>query len=184
MRDIRIRAATLADAPVIAHVHVESWKQTYRGIVPDALIASLSIEQATLQWTYILGPGSAAETVHVAEDTTVVGFGSAGPARTDRLGADGEIFWIYLLDDVKRRGIGRALFGVMMRELASRGHQTAGLWVLTANAQGRQFYEALSGRTGATRETNHEGHVVNEIAYLWELSNFSPVTPVTPDQIV
>lgn len=38
------RKAALEDAPGIANVHVDSWRSTYKGIVPDTYLASLSYE--------------------------------------------------------------------------------------------------------------------------------------------
>lgn len=39
--DQEIRKATVADAPRIAQMHVESWLETYTGIVPDVILAAL-----------------------------------------------------------------------------------------------------------------------------------------------
>lgn len=39
-----IRPAHEGDAQGIAHVHTESWKTTYRGIVPDDFLDHLTIE--------------------------------------------------------------------------------------------------------------------------------------------
>jgi hypothetical protein len=38
---VSIRAATPDDAVAIAHVHVESWRTTYEGIVPGEYLAGL-----------------------------------------------------------------------------------------------------------------------------------------------
>ena len=41
-----IRPATLEDAPAIARVHVDTWRTTYAGIVPDEHLAKLSYERS------------------------------------------------------------------------------------------------------------------------------------------
>ena len=72
--------------------------------------------------------------MHVVETPAdIVGFGSAGAARDALLGTTGEVTAIYLLDSVKRHGLGRMLFTSLMRALAGRGHASAGLWVLVDN---------------------------------------------------
>jgi hypothetical protein len=43
IEDGSIRIATAADAAAIAITHVESWRETYTGIVPDHVLAGLSI---------------------------------------------------------------------------------------------------------------------------------------------
>jgi hypothetical protein len=37
-----IRIAAPEDAPGIANMHVASWRETYAGMVPDAMLSSLS----------------------------------------------------------------------------------------------------------------------------------------------
>lgn len=48
---MQIRKATLQDAEAIARVHVDSWKTTYKGIIPDNVLNNLSYTQRTEQWT-------------------------------------------------------------------------------------------------------------------------------------
>lgn len=76
-----IREATPADAAAIARVHVESWRATYRGIVPDDYLARLSREGWERTWANTLrgaGDADAGTAVFVAEDDAgqVVGFAS------------------------------------------------------------------------------------------------------------
>lgn len=71
-----IRAATEHDAAAIARVQVESWKATYRGIVLDALLAGLNVEERAARWREILKSGTY---IFVAEQVAVWVFG-ANPA--------------------------------------------------------------------------------------------------------
>ena len=168
MSAARIRPATPADAQTIARIHVQAWTETYRGLVPAAMIDALSVDHNARMWATILDQGEQT-VVHVAEtETDIVGFGSAGDARSEALGTTAEVTSIYLLDSVKRRGIGRALFGSLMGALAGRGHRSAGLWVLLDNQNTRRFYETMGGRTGTTRiEPGNHGDL-HEIAYVWD----------------
>jgi GNAT superfamily N-acetyltransferase len=164
----RIRAALPADAPAIARVHVQAWLETYRGLVPDAMLDALSVDRNAGMWEAALGHEQHG-VVQVAEtEAGIVGFGSAGEARDARLGTSGEVSSIYLLDHSKRRGIGRTLFGSLLRALAERGHTSVGLWVLVGNAPTRRFYEALGGRIGPARVRQNDHGDLNEIAYVWD----------------
>ena len=51
---MNIRLATIADAQAIAKVHVDSWRTTYKGIVPDDVLANLSNSQRTEKWHSML----------------------------------------------------------------------------------------------------------------------------------
>jgi hypothetical protein len=44
-QDMRIREATIADVAAIAKVHAESWRTTYKGLLPDDYLANLTYEQ-------------------------------------------------------------------------------------------------------------------------------------------
>src|SRR5437762_2189789 len=97
------------------------------------MLAALAIEENTRMWRNILASPDAivlvaerVDTVNAAEadggksaEPVIVGFGSAGAARDAALGVTGEVSAIYLLDAVKRRGLGRALFTGLMRALVA-----------------------------------------------------------------
>jgi len=164
----RIRAATKADVPAIARVHVQVWNESYRGLVPDALLAALSVERNARMWETIIDSGEQTATHVVETDADIVGFGSATKARDERLGTSGEVTSIYLIDRIRRRGLGRALFASLLRTLAERGHASVGLWVLVNNAPTRRFYEALGGRPAAARTLENSHGDLPEIAYVWD----------------
>ncbi len=49
-----IRRATRDDADAITCIHVHSWQHAYRGLVPDALLDGLSVEQRRTIWRQLL----------------------------------------------------------------------------------------------------------------------------------
>ena len=64
------------------------------------------------------------------DEGEIVGFACGGPTRcegVDVLGTDAEIFAIYLLDEIKRRGIGRRLMRGVLDHLAAQGFRSVGL---------------------------------------------------------
>ena len=182
MNEVRIRAADAADARAIARVHVQAWRESYRGLVPDHVIEALSVERNDAMWAEILAADDSS-IVHVVErlgigsdEPDIVGFGSAADARGPELGTSAEITAIYLLDKVKRCGIGRRLLSGLLPTLAAHGHHSAGLWVLVENRDARTFYETLGARTGPQRVVTGGPAEMHEIAYIWEhLSGFAPL---------
>jgi hypothetical protein len=50
MSGIAIRRARPADAPAIARVRIDSWRSTYRGIMPDAYLDGMQVEASTALW--------------------------------------------------------------------------------------------------------------------------------------
>jgi len=165
---LHIRAANPIDADAIARVHVESWRTTYRGIVPDAFLAGLSIDQRAETWASTLRDAAEQTCVYVLEDVqgTILGFASGGPERTGDAVYSGELYAIYLLAAVQRHGAGRLLFMTVVRQLVTTGKQGVLAWVVASNPSCR-FYEALGGDRVRVRQEAIGGIMLGEIAYGW-----------------
>ena len=170
-----IRHARVEDAEAIAAVHVAAWRESYTGLVPAEMLASLSVKERTDRWRRILGePDPVIATVAFvacAPDGAVMGFGSCGLQRSAELagaGFGGEFQAVYILRAAQRRGMGRALMGAMARDLGDRGLQGGALWVLEGDQPALNFYDVLGGMVVAQREDRRgEGAVLAEIAYGW-----------------
>src|SRR5262245_12711865 len=108
---IRIRAATADDAHELASIHVAGWRWAYRGLMPDALLASLSIEVRHAMWTKLLADPPPRTAIHIADgDDEALGFVWCGVARDADLSNAGEIFAIYLRHEATAgTGVGRRL---------------------------------------------------------------------------
>ncbi len=165
-----IRVASADDVAALAQIHVLSWQQAYRGLLPDEYLDSLRWTQRIARWRELIAgqdpPGSA--TLVVAEDDEVLGFAHVGPTRDDdnRGKAVGELVSIYLRPDAWGRGLGRGLLGDAIALLKQAGNLTATLWVLEGNARAIRFYES-NGWTpdGARKQATIAGHPVTEIRY-------------------
>jgi len=162
-----VRTATLADADGIARVHVQAWSESYSGLVPPEAFEHHSIELRMTQWRGTLSDPGRSTLVHES-DGVVSGFISGGPIKWTGLSTDSEVASLYLLDSVKRRGVGRALFAQFMDVLAGRGFTSCGLWTLSNNVAARRFYEAMGGRTGESRIDRRNNLDYEDISYLWD----------------
>jgi hypothetical protein len=65
---MQIREAIMADVAAIARVHAESWRTTYKGLLPDGYLANLTYEQREPRWCEILSKSVGHSLVFVAED--------------------------------------------------------------------------------------------------------------------
>ncbi len=160
-----IREANAKDAASIARVSVDTMKETYPGIMPQALLDSLTYEKATIHWQNILLPRWF---VYVAENEEgqVVGYTGGGTENGDLQGFTGELGFIYLLKLNQRQGIGRKMAATVAIKLKQLGHNSMFVWVLTANPY-KAFYETLGGHPFAEREVNFGGENLSETAYGW-----------------
>jgi GNAT superfamily N-acetyltransferase len=174
-RGNNVRLARLDDAPTIAEVHVASWRTTYKGIFSDSLLDRLSVDQREQSWKKALAFPEPNSVTLVAcnVDGNVVGFISGGAERTGRLGCEGELYAIYLLQLAQRQGLGTLLVQHFVRELRARGFSSMAVWVLVANPF-RKFYEALGGNVVAEQRIERGGQSFTEIAYGWQDLNGVP----------
>lgn len=165
---MRVRTATCADTEPISRVHVRSWQTSYRGIVPDGVLDSLTPDQRLPLWRRLLCGGNGGWPVFVAEeDERVVGFVSGGAEREGTPGYDGELYAIYLLEEAKGHGAGRLLFRAMADALAGAGLRSMLLWVLADNRAARGFYEHLGGVLAGSHPYEIGDVTLEEVAYGW-----------------
>lgn len=168
-----IRTACRADARDLASVHVASWRETYPGMVPEAMLSTLSVDGRTAMWEQVLGqPATSASTVvYVIEvDRKIIGLGSCGSQRTATLkerGYDAEVNAIYVLKAFQRRAVGTRLLSTMASNLSARGFSALSLWVLRDNNVARRFYERHGGQMIAERDDVRANGVLIEVAYGW-----------------
>lgn len=165
---MRIRPATTADAQAIAEVHVASWRTTYAGLLPDEVLANLSVERRANYWHGELTHLNNPHFIYVAEsdDGQIVGFASGGPERDGRLPYTGELYAIYLLAEHQGKGIGRALAHAVAEHLRLQGMTAMLVWVLKGNPAAR-FYQALGGQYVAEKPLTIGGDDRTEVAYGW-----------------
>lgn len=141
-----IRETSPADARAIAEVHVEGWSWGYRGLLPDELIAGLSVEEREARWVEILtGPKDASACfLAEAQGGRALGFIACGPAADGDVAPPpgaGEVYAVYLREEAKGRGVGAALMATAEEAMRRHGFERAVLWVLEDNVRARAFYE-------------------------------------------
>lgn len=172
-----IRTATPEDALAIGHVHVDSWRTTYRGLLPDSVLAALSVEQRATMWQQAaeaIQKGESRSLLLVAEDPDdgVIGFASAGPEREKDSGFDSELYAIYLLERHQGRGVGRRLATQLVKLLLPDGHESMRVWVLEGNPA-EEFYRRLGGQHVGEKALSMAGEDFTEVAYAWaDLARF------------
>jgi ribosomal protein S18 acetylase RimI-like enzyme len=168
MGPIKVRPGRPGDAAAVARIHVETWRATYAGLVPDAYLVRMTEAGQAFQWERALSRARGLEDVLVAEaaGTGVVGFGSCGRNRSRQLPFAGEVFTLYVTGDFQNRGIGRRLLAALFARCVERGMTDALIWVLSGNPS-RFFYEAMGGLPVGRQEEPFAGAMLQETAYGW-----------------
>ena len=157
-----VRPAREGDAGSLARVQVASWRACFAGLVPAALLAELTSDEAREVWRdrwreAITSPPTSRHRVLAAVSGAlpreVVGFVSAGPATdADRWpGTDAEIYEFRIAPDRTRRGHGSRLLHAAADTLVSDGFRTASIWVLEADSVMRHFLESAGWAADGAR---------------------------------
>ncbi|OAE13271.1 GNAT family acetyltransferase [Pseudomonas simiae] len=170
-----IRQALPSDAKAIAQVHISSWQQAYRDLIPAEYLNALDATLAQRESSWIRSIESAESNVWVAElNQQVVGWITVGASRDEDAteGNAGEVMAIYVLASHWQTGVGLALWKAGLQWLVEQGYQRLTLWVLTGNERAIRFYR----RAGCVEETGSERNLQRGGAALVEVRYGLPFT--------
>jgi GNAT superfamily N-acetyltransferase len=163
---VRFRTANIDDARAIAQVHVDTWRTTYAGIVPDAYIRDLSYERRERQWQeFYLKPEPRSHVLVALVEETIVGFSCWGEER----GAgeqNGEVFAIYLLSKFHGQGIGKELFFRSFATMLEEGFSSVTVWALADNPT-CVFYRNMGGSEFSEKFEAIGGVKLKELSFQW-----------------
>lgn len=152
-----IRNKKETDIESLAKVHYETWITTYKGIVPDSYLDSLSLESYIEKHHMFNAPCIVAEV-----DGKVVGFLMYSKDKDeDTSDKCGEIMVIYLLQEYQHKGIGTRLMNEAEERMKSEFDQLS-LWVLEDNIPTVKFYEKMGFEKDGRYELEELGIVLRE----------------------
>jgi GNAT superfamily N-acetyltransferase len=168
VNSLAVRRATAGDAPAIARVRIDSWRTTYRGLIPDTYLDAMQVEASTALWDRVLTAGPNTTCVFVAEhEADVVGFSCGSPLQPPKHGFDSELAAVYLRRDFQRAGLGRRLVGAVVAARHAQGATGLLTWVIAGNRGARAFYEGLGGELIVEQPFQWDGMDLVEAGYGW-----------------
>lgn len=132
-----IRRPGADDVAEMARLHVRSWRETYRGVVPDDMLDDPEfVSRRERMWTALVtDPRYSATTIAVAErEGEVIGLASAGPSVGDHSGPALQLYTLYVLTNEQGTGAGAALLEAVL------DGNPAQLWVADPNPRAQAFY--------------------------------------------
>ncbi|MBC8545573.1 GNAT family N-acetyltransferase [Clostridiaceae bacterium NSJ-31] len=172
-----IHTAKREEAAAISRIYAASWRQAYRGMVPQHYLDELPDSH----WTEALGRWIDDPEVSVAAaylDGTPVGGvvyrvsqrrelpGCLVSAAAQVLDGWGEVVSLYVRPDAWRRGCGGAMLRHAAAELSAASCEGGFLWVLRENLPARRFYESNGwSDDGATCTVELAGVPLTDLRY-------------------
>lgn len=170
--NVKIRPAISSDAASLARVRVTAWQAAYRGLMPDAFLASMEPETETPRHQQYLVGLTPERSVLVAAATVpgdtagrVVAYCGFGVDRDQDLEYSGEVYALYVQPEFQGQGIGKQLVRAAAGWLREHGYTRFLIWVLRDNHPARRFYEALGGQAVRERIITIAGQELPEVGY-------------------
>jgi ribosomal protein S18 acetylase RimI-like enzyme len=166
---MNIRLATLEDAAEIANVHINSWREAYKDLLPSSFLDDrpLMFKNRYELWKKIVINEDYITIVAESEAHGVVGFINGKNGRDENIADYAEIWSFYLLKKYHGQKIGFNLLQKFFELQRARGFKKAYLWVLENNPT-ISFYEKSGGHfNGLKKEDEIGGTKVNELCYIW-----------------
>ena len=181
LRGLTVRTARPEDAADLARIYIESWQDTYAGVISHSLLCAMSLRTHTARWQATLrSMEKNSGAVLVAEDAHfgIIGLCSLGKARDGGCGYDGEVYTLYVDPGFLGRGVGRALLAGAFEAFKDRKLRSCLIWAHAHN-NACFFYEAMGGCRVATRTTRLLGELTPEIGFGWKrLATRKPARPI------
>lgn len=166
--DVLVRRATVEDAAEIANVHLNSWREAYRGLLPQEYLDQLPLTFKNRMNFWKRANADKTKALFVAEAKEgIIGFAGFSHPREASLRQHGELGTIYLFEKFKNKGVGTALLKIGMQQLIQWNYARAYCWVLEGNPT-IQFYEKSGAvQNGMQKQDEIGGQKVTELVYEW-----------------
>lgn len=153
MEPVTVRPAHVEDVAAMARIHVQSWQETYRGLMADEILDRPGFtERRERFWANALGDERyAANRVAVAErGGEPVGIAMAGSAQDPDAHWPVQLYVLYVLAADHGTGAGGGLLAAVI------GNDHAGLWVADPNPRAQAFYRKHGFRPDGARQHDRD----------------------------
>ena len=160
-----IRPTQKTDAHTMSCIYVQTWQDTYLGVIPYGYLSSMSVSRYSqaffneLRSSHIIS--------FVAEDAgRVLGFITGGYERQGNAIYSGEIFTLYVLKNLQRQGLGTKLVSALAMQFNRLGIYSMLVRVLKLNPY-RRFYKKINGTYLKTEPMPFADEIMDVEIYGW-----------------
>jgi ribosomal protein S18 acetylase RimI-like enzyme len=163
--EIAIRRSVAEDAAALAALYGEAWRYAYRGIIPGLVLERLIARRGAAWWRRMHAVGGTTTILEFGNEAA--GYANYGRSRFGRMGAEGEIYELYLKPEYHGAGLGRQLFRAARDELRAAGLRGLIVRSLAENETACRFYRAMGGRELGQASERVGGARLAVVAFHW-----------------
>ncbi len=159
-RSVIIRDAAPSEFPTLAMLQVRSWRDVYRGILPDSYLDDEIDEDLTSRWAELRPSGD--DLVLVADRDGIVGF------ITVWCNPSPYVDNLHVEPGKRSGGVGAHLMRSAAHRLIQNGYERMSLYVAAGNTRAAAFYRRLGGEFGEVERLHQKnGGDVDAIEVVW-----------------
>ena len=167
MSDFFIRKARLQDAEAMARVKMNTWRQSFGGILPKRGLESRSLADELARQREHLALADQARFV-AQVNQKIVAYAAVGPNRVPQDEYPSEFYGLYVSPEFQGQGLGQMLFARGRSWLSAHPGGPMIVWVQEKNPH-RSFYVDAGGKLlKGTRPRQYDGNPFTEVAYAFK----------------
>ena len=167
--NIVIRQAIQKDYLNIAKLNVETWKISFRKVIPDDYLDEMTPTKREEGISKYLADENRDKLCFVAEDDQkqMIGFVMGNIPREGPTGYDCEIYGLYVKPQKQRVGLGRKLVKTAVEHFIKIGHESMFIWTLKEIPHS-SFYRRIGGVELETKPAKFGDKELTYVCFGWK----------------
>ncbi len=170
MSNIIIRDATVNDIEEVAKLHVDSWYETYAGIISQSYLENIkkNLNKRIERMKYEFHLRHMIVAVLNDEIVGFLEFVLSNEFSKD-LEIDCELCGLYIKNGYKNLGLGSKLFEYVIKLLQANSKKRMGLWCVKENIPATSFYKKKGGILTKEKVFSIEDQQYSAVAFIYDL---------------
>lgn len=165
MNIINITAATSSDIEKIAKIYVKNHTETYKGLLSDDYLESLTIDYAKEKWnSYLYAIGKKVWVAYNADEFLGFAAGTVDKSLADTWYLDS----LHITEKARGKGIGTALIKTMMKYAFENGYSKMSVCIVKGNNSAGNLYKKLGAKHLLDFEDDFCGTVSHSEKLIWD----------------
>ena len=170
MRDIKIREATVSDIEEVAKLHVDSWNETYAGIISPKYLENMknNLDKRIERMKNEFG---LRQMIVAVLNNEIIGFSEFVLSNefSKDLEIDCELCGLYIKNGYKNLGLGSEIFEYVTTVFKENSKKKMGLWCVKENIPAISFYQKKDGIFTKEKIFTIENQEYREVAFTYDL---------------
>lgn len=163
---LKIRLAKDDDIKSIAKIHIDNWRNIYRGVFPIIYLDGLNYNDAEKEWVKYLEQEDAFIYIATSEKDIVCGF-AACKMDTETL-CSGKLDSLHVNELNRGQGIAKQLILTVANHFQSKQINSMTLWAVETNVHAISIYKHLGAKVHKHEIRHFDWVPVRQVGLIWD----------------